>query len=527
MTEKPDDIVKSRMYARQQLIDGWDQEVINNGVIMIIGVGALGCEIAKDFALMGIKKLILVDLDTIETSNLSRQMLFRPGDEGRAKAEVAAERLLEMNPYLKVDYYFEKLQKLPMAVYEEADIVVGALDNFNARLDLNKICLRIKKPMVEGATHAFEGHVQIVIPEGSGLQYKNKEREIENLVQTRLWETTEMEYPEYFAAQRRIEELEEEIETIKAEKITPLIQKFRKEIEMVFDWKYAPELLDLTPCYRCLVPIPPADDKLVAACTLKGLPRNRNHCVIKAEVEFEKRYGHKPDLNLNDEVVKLKEIAQGEFEKLRERVFNENVPSEKRETLSEEELEEWKLNIKETFGPDYKFEEMENILGNKIAAIQTVSSVIASIQSQEALKLLFRVNGRNIGAPMDPPYVNYNGIYGQFDHLNIIKRDDCLACGKIEGEENVQIVVPFDADVGYIFEAMKITGYELDPELWMITNPMTKEIYWNPYMPSLKDPNIKLTSLKIKSNDIISLTPLGKALTESEIKKYNVIITFM
>lgn len=527
MTEKPDDIVKSRMYARQQLIDGWDQEVINNGVIMIIGVGALGCEIAKDFALMGIKKLILVDLDTIETSNLSRQMLFRPGDEGRAKAEVAAERLLEMNPYLKVDYYFEKLQKLPMGVYEEADIVVGALDNFNARLDLNKICLRIKKPMVEGATHAFEGHVQIVIPEGSGLQYKNKEREIENLVQTRLWETTEMEYPEYFAAQKRIEELEEEIETIKAEKITPLIQKFRKEIEMVFDWKYAPELLDLTPCYRCLVPIPPADDKLVAACTLKGLPRNRNHCVIKAEVEFEKRYGHKPDLNLNDEVVKLKEIAQGEFEKLRERVFNENVPSEKRETLSEEELEEWKLNIKETFGPDYKFEEMENILGNKIAAIQTVSSVIASIQSQEALKLLFRVNGRNIGAPMDPPYVNYNGIYGQFDHLNIIKRDDCLACGKIEGEENVQIVVPFDADVGYIFEAMKITGYELDPELWMITNPMTKEIYWNPYMPSLKDPNIKLTSLKIKSNEVISLTPLGKALTESEIKKYNVIITFM
>lgn len=527
MTEKPDDIVKSRMYARQQLIDGWDQDIIDNGVIMIIGVGALGCEIAKDFALMGIKKLILVDLDTIETSNLSRQMLFRPGDEGRAKAEVAAERLLEMNPYLKVDYYFEKLQKLPMVVYEEADIVVGALDNFNARLDLNKICLRIKKPMVEGATHAFEGHVQIVIPEGSGLQYKNKEREIENLVQTRLWETTEMEYPEYFAAQKRIEELEEEIETIKAEKITPLIQKFRKEIEMVFDWKYAPELLDLTPCYRCLVPIPPADDKLVAACTLKGLPRNRNHCVIKAEVEFEKRYGHKPDLNLNDEVVKLKEIAQGEFEKLRERVFNENVPSEKRETLSEEELEEWKLNIKETFGPDYKFEEMENILGNKIAAIQTVSSVIASIQSQEALKLLFRVNGRNIGAPMDPPYVNYNGIYGQFDHLNIIKRDDCLACGKIEGEENVQIVVPFDADVGYIFEAMKITGYELDPELWMITNPMTKEIYWNPYMPSLKDPNIKLTSLKIKSNDIISLTPLGKALTESEIKKYNVIITFM
>ncbi|MFX0036304.1 MAG: ThiF family adenylyltransferase [Candidatus Hermodarchaeota archaeon] len=527
MTEKTEDIVKSRMYARQKLIDGWDQEIIDKGVIMIIGVGALGCEIAKDFALMGIGKLILVDLDTIETSNLSRQMLFKPGDEGRPKAEVAAERLKEMNPYLKVDYYFEKLQKLPMSVYEESDVVVAALDNFNARLDLNKICLRLKKPMVEGGTVGFEGHVQIVIPKESELKYKSKEQEIDNLVQSKLWEITESEYPDYFKAQRRIEELEEEIENIKAESISPLVQRFRKEIEMVFDWKYAPELLDQTPCYRCLVPIPPADDKLVAACTLKGLPRNRNHCVIKAEVDFEKMYGHKPELNLNDEVLKLKELAQIELEKLRERVLNENISEEKRETLNEEEIKEWKRNIYETFGPDYKFEEMENILGNKIAAIQTVSSVIASIQSQEALKLLFRVNGRNIGTPMDPPYVNYNGIYGQFDHLNIIKREDCLACGIIEGEENVQIVVPFDAKIGYIFEALKVTGYELDPELWMITNPMTKEIYWNPYMPSLKDPHIKLTSLKIKSNDIVSLTPLGKALTESDIKKYNVVIAFM
>ncbi len=527
MTEKIEDIVKSRMYARQQLIEGWDQSIISNGCIMIVGIGALGCEIAKDFTLMGIGKLILIDLDTIETSNLSRQMLFRPGDEGRSKAEVAAERLKEMNPYLNVDFYFEKLQKLPMSVYEESDVVIAALDNFNARLDLNKICLRMKKPMVEGGTVGFEGHVQIVIPEGSGINYKNREREIENMVEARIWDINEMGYPEYFKAQTRIEELEEEIERIKEKDINPVIRKIRKEIEMVFDWKYAPEVLDQTPCYRCLVPIPPADDKLVAACTLKGLPRNRNHCVIKAEVEFEKEYGHKPDLNLNDEVLKLKEIAQIELEKLRERVFNENIAEGERESLTEKEIEDWKTNINETFGPDYKFEEMENILGNKIAAIQTVSSIISSIESQEALKLLFRVKGRNIGDPMEPPYVNYNGIYGQFDHLHVLKRDDCLACGKIEGEENVQLVVPFDADVGYIFKAMEISAHKLDPELWMITNPMTKEIYWNPYMPSLKDPDIKLTSLKIKSNDIVTLSPLGKALAESEIKKYNVVIAFM
>ena len=527
MTERKEEIFKSRMFARQQLIDGWDQDVLNNGCILIIGIGALGCEIAKDFALMGIGKLILVDLDLIEISNLSRQMLFKPGDEGRPKAEVAAERLKKMNPYLKVDYYFEKLQKLPISVYEEANVVVAALDNFNARLDLNKICLRLKKPMIEGGTVGFEGHVQIIIPEGSGLNYKNREREIDKLVEEKLWEISEKEDPKYFTAKRRIEELEDMIEQIREIMIAPVELKIRKEIEEVFDEKYAPEILDQTPCYRCLVPIPPADDKLVAACTLKGLPRNRNHCVIKAEVDFEKEYGHKPDLNNDNEVLKLKELATEELEKLKERIFNENIPTEKKKSLTPEEIKEWKDNIEETFGPDYNFEEMENILGNKIAAIQTVSSIISSIESQEALKLLFRVKGRNIGPPMDPPYVNYNGVYGQFDHLNIIRSEDCLACGNIEGEENVQIVVPFDADVGYIFKAMEISGHKLNPDLWMITNAMTKEIYWNPYIASMKDPNIKLKSLKIRSNEIITMTPLGKAKEESEIKKYNVIITYM
>ena len=67
MTVDKEDIKKSRMYARQQLIDGWDQEIVSEGCVMIVGVGALGCEIAKDFALMGIGKLVLVDLDTISS----------------------------------------------------------------------------------------------------------------------------------------------------------------------------------------------------------------------------------------------------------------------------------------------------------------------------------------------------------------------------------------------------------------------------------------------------------------------------
>lgn len=516
------------MYARQQLIDGWNQEIISNSCVFIAGAGALGCEIAKDFALLGIGKIIIVDLDTIETSNLSRQMLFRPGDEGRPKAEVAAERLKEMNPFLKVDYYFDKLQNLPMVVYEEADVIIMALDNFNARLDLNKICLRLKKPCVEGGTVGFEGHVQIIIPEGSGINYKRREQEIEKIVESKLWELSEEQYPDYFNAEEEIRELEDKIEEIKKTKIEPIRQKIKEEVENDFDENYAPKVLNQTPCYRCMVPVPPADDKLVAACTLKGLPRNRNHCVIKAEVEFEKEFGHKPDLNDDHDVLKLKELAQNELYALRERVFNENIPPEKRNSLSEQEVREWKENIRKTFGPDYKFEEMENILGNKVAAIQTVSSIISSIESQEALKLIFRVNGYNIGPPMEPPYLNYNGVFGQFDMLSISKRDDCLACGNIVGEENVNIVVPFDADVAYIFEALKISGYNLNPENWVIINPMNKMVIWDPTTPRFKEPDEKLRSeLNLNSNDIIALTPLGEAKINSDIKKYNVIIAFM
>ncbi|MGQ4874570.1 MAG: ThiF family adenylyltransferase [Promethearchaeia archaeon] len=530
MTEKKEDIIKARTYARQQLIPGWDQSVMENGCVMIVGVGALGCEIAKDFALMGIGKLILVDLDTIETSNLSRQMLFRPGDEGRYKAEVAAERLKEMNPFLKVDFYNEKLQKLPASVYEEADVVIMALDNFNARMDLNKICLRLKKPIVEGGTVGFEGHVQVIIPEGSGVQYGNKEQIIDQLLEYEIWNISEDEYPEYHKVMEQIEELEATIETLKERYIYPVHEKLRKKIEEEFDEKYAKKYLDVTPCYRCVVPIPPPDDKLVAACTLKGLPRNRNHCVIKAEVDFEKKYGRKPDLEDDDDVLKLLDLAQEELEKLRDRVFHENVTEEKLAEMTEEEIQELKNNIKQTFGPDFRFEEMENILGNKIAAIQTVSSIISSIESQEALKILFRVKGRDIGPPMYPPYINYNGVYGQFDPLPISRREDCLACGNIEGEENINIVVPFDADVEYIWKAMEISGYELNPEEWMITNPMTKEIIWDPNAtnPIFKDPKVKLQAeLKIKSNDMVAITPIGEKLKTSEIKKYNVIITYM
>ena len=167
--------------------------------------------------------------------------------------------------------------------------------------------------------------------------------------------------------------------------------------------------------------------------------------------------------------------------------------------------------------------------------VQTIFSAISpgtesSIESQEALKLLFRAKGRNIGPPMYPPYVNYNGVYGQFDPVPISKRDDCLACGKIEGEESINIALPITAALKDIWNAFKLIDMPLEPSEWLITNPMTKEIIWDPNAsnPIFKDPNVTFKAdLKINSNDIIAMTPLGKAKEESKINKYNIIISYI
>jgi len=153
---------------RQKLIQGWDQEVIKNSTVFIAGVGALGCEVGKDLALSGIGKLILCDMDRIETSNLSRQMLFYKGDEGRFKADVGAERLKLMNPFMDIEVFTIPLQQIPMDKYKECQIVIAALDNVQARMDLNKFCLKLGIPLIEAGTVGFDGHVQVIIPENSG-----------------------------------------------------------------------------------------------------------------------------------------------------------------------------------------------------------------------------------------------------------------------------------------------------------------------------------------------------------------------
>ena len=161
------DFVEDR-YHRLRLIPWWDQKKLRVAKIMVIGAGALGNEILKNLALLGIGKIIVVDFDTIENSNLSRSVLFRAKDEGRAKAEVAAERLREINPDIKVQPFTSNIvYDIGLGVFREMDVVIGGLDNREARLAINQACWKVSTPYIDGAIEVLHGVARVFVPPDS------------------------------------------------------------------------------------------------------------------------------------------------------------------------------------------------------------------------------------------------------------------------------------------------------------------------------------------------------------------------
>ncbi|MBD3230054.1 MAG: hypothetical protein GF329_17885 [Candidatus Lokiarchaeota archaeon] len=151
-------------YARQILIEEWDQDKLSKSTVFIAGVGALGTVVSLNLALMGVRKLILCDYDTIELSNLSRQILFFKEDVGNFKVDAAKKNLKLFNPNVIVETHNSKLQELNKKVFEEVDVIVDGLDTFGARRWLNSFAIDIQKPLIHGGLFGWLGNIQIVIP---------------------------------------------------------------------------------------------------------------------------------------------------------------------------------------------------------------------------------------------------------------------------------------------------------------------------------------------------------------------------
>lgn len=155
------------LYDRQFRLEGWSQKVVKSSRVLIAGVGGLGCETAKNLAMLGVGHIDLVDLDIIEHSNLNRQMLFTGAKIGESKAIVAARKLKEVNPNIIIKGYSTSLERLNPEIYKNVDLVVGGLDSMIARLNLNAQCIRFRKPLVDGGVSGYHGHIYTVFP------YKN------------------------------------------------------------------------------------------------------------------------------------------------------------------------------------------------------------------------------------------------------------------------------------------------------------------------------------------------------------------
>jgi adenylyltransferase/sulfurtransferase len=155
-------------YAALRLIPWWDQGRLRRARVMVVGAGALGNEVLKNLALLGVGRVFLVDFDRVEASNLSRSVLFRAADAGRPKAEAAAGRLREINPEVRVAaFHGDVARDLGLGAYRQVDVVLGCLDNRAARLAVNAACWRVGVPWIDGALDVLMGTVRVFVPPDS------------------------------------------------------------------------------------------------------------------------------------------------------------------------------------------------------------------------------------------------------------------------------------------------------------------------------------------------------------------------
>ncbi|KAM9342996.1 ubiquitin-like modifier-activating enzyme 1 isoform 1-T2 [Pholidichthys leucotaenia] len=149
------------------------QEKLAKQRYFLVGAGAIGCELLKNFAMIGLAsgegEVIVTDMDTIEKSNLNRQFLFRPSDVTKMKSDTAAAAVKQMNPSIRITSHQNRVGPETEKVYdddffESLDGVANALDNVDARMYMDRRCVYYRKPLLESGTLGTKGNVQVVIP---------------------------------------------------------------------------------------------------------------------------------------------------------------------------------------------------------------------------------------------------------------------------------------------------------------------------------------------------------------------------
>ncbi|CAJ0963848.1 unnamed protein product, partial [Mesorhabditis belari] len=134
--------------------------------VLVVGAGGIGCELLKNLVLTGFKKIHVVDLDTIDVSNLNRQFLFRREHVNKSKAEVASAAVQKLQPNVNITFDHDSIfngDKFGISFFKEFNLVMNALDNRSARNHVNRLCLSAGVPLIESGSAGYIGQVSVII----------------------------------------------------------------------------------------------------------------------------------------------------------------------------------------------------------------------------------------------------------------------------------------------------------------------------------------------------------------------------
>lgn len=162
------------LYSRQILLDGWDieaQEKLKLANVLIVGCGGIGCTSAELLARAGVGQITLIDADTIEMSNLQRQIAYVEENIGFYKSEILAKRLKQINPHIRIESYTSKLDESnAKQLISTQDLVLDGCDNFTTRYLVNQICTQLNVPLISASAIGFQG--QLFMVEGDSACYE-------------------------------------------------------------------------------------------------------------------------------------------------------------------------------------------------------------------------------------------------------------------------------------------------------------------------------------------------------------------
>ena len=167
------------------LLSWFKQDKVKSAKVLVVGAGALGNEVVKNLALFGIGNIYVCDFDRVELTNLTRSVLFREADayNHSYKAEVVAQRAMEINPQIKVVPIVGNLfSDIGLGLYREVDVIIGCLDSRIARYQLNRLAFRAGKTWIDGSIENMTGVVKVYTPGVSCYECNLSREEFNNIM---------------------------------------------------------------------------------------------------------------------------------------------------------------------------------------------------------------------------------------------------------------------------------------------------------------------------------------------------------